>query len=119
MEGYKKITEIINQAHKEATPITTNPVIALVAQSAQAMRTEGCHVTIGSGESTYDAIAAALTKTGKMKDWVVVVSQVDEDGNHVMPPILGHKPMHDLMKAGLNAVFYITESGEWEVYNPS
>ena len=119
MKGYEKIEAIISQAHAEATPITTNPVIALVARSAQAMRTEDCQLFIGSGESTYDAITAALAKAGKMKDWVVVVSCVDQDGNHVMPPVLGNEPMHSFMKTGMNAVFYVLVDGDWEVYTPN
>ncbi|MDE6261035.1 MAG: hypothetical protein K2M42_09305 [Oscillospiraceae bacterium] len=119
MKGYEKIEAIINQAHAEAVPITTGPIIALIARSAQAMRTEDCDVFIGSGESTGEAIEAAMAKAGRMHDWVVVVSQVDQDGNHVMPPILCHEPMHSFMKAGMNAVFYVTAGGEWEVYNPS
>lgn len=119
MKGYEKIEAILSQAHTEAVPITTNPVIALIARSAQSMRTEDCEVFIGSGESTIDAVNAALAKTGRMGDWVVVVSQLDIDGKHIMPPVLCSGPMHRLMRAGMNAIFYIRADGEWEVYNPN
>lgn len=117
MKGYEKIGAIIAQAHSEAD----DPIVALVAESAQAMRVDGCRVTVGSGESTHDAVSAAVTKAGRMHDWVVVVSQVDADGNHVMPPLLCHAPMHDLKRDGMNAVFYIPADAdsEWEVYTPN
>lgn len=117
MKGYEKIEPVIAQAHTG----TTNPIVALVARSAQAMRVDGCQVTIGSGESTYDAVNAAMTKAGRMRDWVVVVSQVGADGNHVMPPLLCNEPMRSLKKAGMNAVFYIPADagGDWEVYTPN
>lgn len=115
MKGYEKIEAVIAQAHAE----TTDPIVALVAESAQAMRVDGCRVTIGSGESTYDAVSTASAKAGRMHDWVVVVSQVGADGNHVMPPLLCSAPMHDFMKAGMNAVFYITADDDWEVYTPN
>ena len=119
MKGYDQINELINQAHAEAAPIATSPIIALVARSAQSMRESDCQVTIGSGSSTLEAVNAALAKTGRMKDWVVVVSQLGEDGNHVMPPVMCHEPMHALMKVGLNAVFYVKPNGDWEVYTPN
>lgn len=117
MKGYERIQEIINQAHKEAP----HPIVALVARSSQDMRAGDCQVTIASGESTHDAVIAASTKAGKMKNWVVVVSQLGEDGNHIMPPILCHEPMHSFMKSGMNAVFYIPADadGDWKVYTPS
>lgn len=115
MKGYEKIEAVIAQAHAE----TDNPIVALIARSSQAMRLDGCPAVIGSGNSTQEAINAAMVKAGRMRDWVVAVSQVDADGNHVMPPLLCHAPMHDFMKAGMNAVFYITADGEWEVYTPN
>lgn len=115
MKGYEKIESVIAQAHSE----TDDPIVALVARSAQAMRLDDCQVTIDSGESTYDAVNAALTKAGRLRDWVVVVSCVDADGNHVTPPLLCSEPMHALKKAGMNAVFYITSGGDWEVYTPN
>lgn len=115
MKGYEKIEAIIAQAHTE----TDNPIIALIARSSQAMRLDGCQVAIGSGNSTYYAVSDAVTKAGRMHDWVVVVSQVDTGGNHVMPPLLCHAPMHDFKKAGMNAVFYITSGDDWEVYTPN
>lgn len=115
MKGYEKIEAIIAQAHAE----TDNPIIALIARSSQAMRLDGCQVAVGSGGSTQDAVNAAMTKAGRMRDWVVVVSQTDADGNHVMPPLLCHAPMHDFKKAGMNAVFYITSGDDWEVYTPN
>lgn len=117
MKGYEKIEEIIAQAHTE----TINPIVALVARSAQAMRLDDCQVTIGSGESTYDAVSAAMVKAGRMRGCVVVASQVDANGNHVMPPLLCSAPMHDFMKTGMNAVFYITADtdSDWEVYTPN
>lgn len=115
MKGYEKIEEIIAQAHTE----TINPIVALVARSAQAMRLDDCRVTIGSGNSTQEAVNAAMVKAGRMRDWVVVVSQMGTDGNHVMPPLLCNEPMRQLRKDGMNAVFYITADDNWEVYTPN
>ena len=117
MKGYEKIEAAIAQAHSE----TDDPIVALVARSAQAMRLDDCQVTIGSGNSTQEAVNAAMVKAGRMRDWVVVVSQMGTDGNHIMPPLLCHAPMHDFKKAGMNAVFYVpADAGkEWEVYTPN
>lgn len=117
MKGYEKIEEIIAQAHSE----TDDPIIALIARSSQAMRLDGCQVAVGSGSSTQEAINAAMVKAGRLRDWVVVVSCVDADGNHVMPPLLCHAPMHDFKKAGMNAVFYVPADADndWEVYTPN
>lgn len=115
MKGYERIEEIINQAHHE----TTNPIVALIAASAQSMRSDDCQVTVASGESTHEAVNAALVKAGRMENLVVVVSQLDADGEHVAPPIMDQQTMRDFRKTGLNAVFYIGEDDEWEVYNPT
>lgn len=117
MKGYEKFESVITQAHSE----TDDPIVALVARSAQAMRVDGCQVTIGSGESTYEAVTAAMTKAGRLRDWVVMVSCVDADGNRVAPPLMCNEPMRTLKKAGMNAVFYIPADagGDWEVYTPN
>ena len=83
------------------------------------MRTDDCPVTIGTGTTTHEAVSAASIKAGRMKDWVVVVSQLDADGEHVTPPIMDQQMMRDFRKTGMNAVFYIQPDDEWEVYNPT
>lgn len=115
MKGYEKIAEIINQAHKQ----TTHPTVALIAASAQALRSDGCAVTIGSGESSHEAVSSALAKEGRMKNWVVVVSRMDVDGNRITPQVMDQQMMRTFLKTGMNVVFYVQMDGDWEYYTPT
>ena len=114
MKGYEKVEEIINQAHQG----TTNPVIALIARNAQSMRADGCQMTVASGATPHEAVSAASAKAGRMKDWVVVVSQLDADGNRITPAIMDQQTMSTLRKSGMNMVCYVQADGDWEYYTP-
>ena len=115
MKGYDVVEAIIERAHKA----TTNPIVAVIAANAQAMREADCQVAIGSGTTTHEAVNDALAKAGRMENWVSVVSRLDANGEHIAPPIMDQQMMRGFRKTGLNAVFYIGEDDEWEVYNPT
>ena len=115
MKGYEQIEETITRAHTE----TPHPIVALIATNAQSMREGSCPVTIGSGSTTYEAVNAASAKAGRMEDWVVVVSQLDADGNRITPAIMDQRMMSTLRKSGMNMVCYVQANGDWEYYTPT
>lgn len=73
----------------------------------------------GAGQTTYEAINSALSKSDRMKDWVALVSRMDADGAHVMPQSLDRIVMNDLRRLGLHAILYLSADGELEIYTPT